>query len=92
MLRSMISIPAGIARMHAGKFAVYSDIGSGLFAAGVAALVVTGREVLLSQLLIQRSVTLFDQAVAATFSNSVFTIAAVGGALFIALIVRNSLR
>ena len=87
----MISIPARIAWMHAGKFAVYSDIGSGLFAAGVAALVVTGREVLPSQLLIQRSVTLFDQAVAATFSNSVFTIAAVGVVLFMTLIVRNSL-
>ena len=91
MVRSVISIPTGIARMHTGKFAVYSDIGGGLFAAGVAALVVTGQEVLPSQLLIQRSVTLFDQAVAATFSNSVFTIAAVGGALFITLIVRNSL-
>ncbi|MGQ5515879.1 DedA family protein [Halococcus saccharolyticus] len=91
VLRSVISIPAGIARMHAGKFAAYSGIGSGLFAAGVAALVVTGQEVLPSQLLLRWSTTLLDRAVTAALSNLVFAIAVGGMALFVVLIVRNTL-
>jgi membrane protein DedA with SNARE-associated domain len=89
VLRSVISIPAGLAGMHRGKFAVYSGTGTGLFAAGVAALVVTGREVLPSQLLIQWTVTLFERAVAAVLAYPPLAVAVVGLLLFVVLIARN---
>lgn len=92
VVRSIISIPAGVAGMHAGKFAVYSAVGSGLFATGIAALVVTGRAVLPSQLLLRWSTTLLDRTVTAALSNPVLALAAGGVALFVALIVRNVLH
>ncbi|WP_049902667.1 DedA family protein [Halococcus agarilyticus] len=88
--RSVISIPAGIAGMHAGKFAAYSGIGSGLFAAGVAALVVTGREVLPSQLLLGWVTTVLDRAVAFALSNPALAVAAGGAGLFAVLATRNA--
>jgi membrane protein DedA with SNARE-associated domain len=90
VLRSVISIPAGIAGMHTGKFAVYSATGSGLFAAGVAALVVTGREVLPSQVLIGWTMTVLDRGVAHALSNPVLAVAVGGLLLFVVLIVRNA--
>ncbi|EMA49880.1 DedA family protein [Halococcus salifodinae] len=91
VVRSVISIPAGVAGMHVGTFALYSAVGSGLFATGIAALVVTGRAVLPSQLLVQWSTTLLDRAVTAALSNPVFAIAAGGVGLFAVLIARNAL-
>jgi membrane protein DedA with SNARE-associated domain len=91
VLRSIISIPAGIAGMGVGKFAIYSAGGSGLFAAGVAALVFTGREVLPSQVLLAWFGEGFDRAVAGAFANPVLAIVGVGLGLFVALFARNSL-
>jgi membrane protein DedA with SNARE-associated domain len=89
VLRSIISIPAGIAGMGVGRFAAYSAGGSGLFAAGVAALVLTGREVLPSQVLLTWLGEQFDRAVAGALANPVLAIVGVGLGLFVALIVRN---
>jgi membrane protein DedA with SNARE-associated domain len=89
VLRSIISIPAGIAGMGVGKFTVYSAGGSGLFATGVAGLVLTGREVLPSQVLFAWLTTGFRRATAMALSNPVFATAALGLALFVALLVRN---
>jgi membrane protein DedA with SNARE-associated domain len=90
ILRSVISIPAGIARMHVGKFAVYSGAGSGLFAAVVAAFVVTGREVLPTQLLIQWTVTLLNQTVASAIAYPPLTVAVAGILLFAVFAARNA--
>jgi membrane protein DedA with SNARE-associated domain len=89
VLRSIISIPAGIAGMGVGKFAIYSAGGSGLFAAGVAALVLTGREVLPSQVLLAWLGEGFDRAVAGALANPVLVVVGFGLGLFVALIVRN---
>ena len=43
-LRSVISIPAGVARMNRPKFAVYTAVGTFAFNAVVAALVLWGRQ------------------------------------------------
>lgn len=90
VLRSIISIPAGVAGMHTGKFALYSATGSGLFAAGVAALVVTGREVLPSQVLVEWLTTLLDRGVASVLSNPVFAVTTGGLVLFVVLVARNA--
>jgi membrane protein DedA with SNARE-associated domain len=89
VLRSIISIPAGIAGMGVGKFTVYSAGGSGLFAAGVAALVLTGREVLPSQVLLAWLGGQFDRAVAAALANPVLAVTGFGLGLFVASIARN---
>ncbi|WP_232686779.1 DedA family protein [Halobacterium zhouii] len=44
VLRSVISIPAGFARMNRATFAAYSAVGSLLFALGVGAVVYYGRQ------------------------------------------------
>lgn len=46
VLRSVISIPAGLAEMPRWKFTLYSAVGAAGFGAGVAGLVVTGIELL----------------------------------------------
>lgn len=89
VLRSIISIPAGIAGMSMTKFAAYSAGGSGLFAAGVAALVRTGRELVPSQVLFAWLTTVLDRAVAVALANLVLAVAGFGLVLFIALFVRN---
>src|SRR5699024_5361318 len=88
VLRSIISIPAGIAGMDIGKFAVYSAGGSGLFAAAVAGLVLTGREVLPSRVLFEWLTAGFQRATAIALANPVFAIAARGLGLVGALLVR----
>ena len=90
VVRSVISIPAGIAGMHAGKFAIYSGMGTGLFAAGVAALIATSREALPFQLLIRWTSTLFDHTVAAALAAPSLAIAAGGLSLFVVLVARNA--
>ncbi len=90
VLRSVISIPAGLSGMNMGKFAVYSGAGSGLFAAAVAALVVTGREVLPSQLLIQWTVTLLDRIVASAVAYPPLAVAVAGLLVFIVFVARNA--
>lgn len=90
VLRSVISIPAGIANMNSGKFAVYSGAGSGLFAAVVAAFVVTGQRVLPTQLLIQWTVTLLERIVAFGLANLPLTVVVCGLSLFAALLARNA--
>lgn len=42
VLRSVVSVPAGIAEMSRWKFTLYTALGALVFGAGVAALVVTG--------------------------------------------------
>jgi membrane protein DedA with SNARE-associated domain len=91
VLRSVISIPAGIAGMGVGKFATYSAGGSGLFAAGVAALVLTGRELVPSQLLFGWLGEGFDRAVAGALTHPVLAVAAFGLGLFFVLFARNAL-
>lgn len=49
VLRTVISIPAGFAKMRLWKFVLYSAVGSLTFNGAVAGLVLTGREVLPSQ-------------------------------------------
>ena len=90
LVRAVISIPAGIAHMERRKFAVYSAGGSGLFAAAVAGLVLTGREVLPSKVLFAWLTTGFRRVMAMALSNPVFAIAALGLVLFVALLVRNA--
>lgn len=90
VLRSVISIPAGLAGMRVGKFAVYSGAGSGFFAAGVAVLVVTGRKVLPTQQLMQWAVILVERAVASAVSHPPFVVAIGGLLLFAALLTRNA--
>lgn len=90
VLRSVISIPAGLSRMHTGKFAIYSGTGSGLFAALVAAFVVTGREVLPTQLLIQWAVTLLDRIVASAVAYPPLAVAVAGLLVFIVFVARNA--
>ncbi|EMA41361.1 hypothetical protein C448_12366 [Halococcus morrhuae DSM 1307] len=89
VLRSIISIPAGIAGMGVGRFAIYSAGGSGLFAAAVAGLVLTGREVLPSQVLFAWLTTGFRRATEMVLSNPVLAVAALGLGLFVALLIRN---
>ena len=45
VLRSVVSVPAGLAGMARWKFTLYSAVGGLVFGAGVAALVVTGIEI-----------------------------------------------
>lgn len=90
VVRSIISIPAGIAEMHKGKFAVYSGAGSGLFAALVAAFVVTGQKVLPMQLVIQWAVTLLERTVASAIAHPPLTVAVAGIVLFAVLTTWNA--
>ncbi|WP_435076473.1 DedA family protein [Halococcus sp. AFM35] len=90
VLRSIISIPAGIAGMGVGRFTVYSAGGSGLFAAGVAALVLTGRELVPSQLLFGWLGGQFDRGVTVALANPVLAVAGFGLGLFFVLFARNS--
>jgi membrane protein DedA with SNARE-associated domain len=89
VLRSIISIPAGIAGMDRKRFAAYSAGGSGLFAAGVAALVLTGRELVPSQVLLAWLGGGFDRAVAAALANPVIAVAVFGLVLFFVMVARN---
>lgn len=90
VLRSVISIPAGIAGMSMTKFTIYSAGGSGLFAAGVAALVLTGREVLPSQVLFAWLAGQFDRAVTVALTNPVLAVGVGGLALVGVLLIRNA--
>lgn len=90
IVRSIISIPAGIAEMHKGKFVVYSGAGSGLFAALVAAFVVTGQKVLPMQLVIQWAVTLLERTVASAIAYPPLTVAVCGIVLFAVLTTWNA--
>lgn len=90
VLRSVISIPAGLSGMHRGKFAVYSGAGSGLFAAAVAALVDIGREVLPFQLLIRWTVALLEHMVASALASPPLAVAVGGLLLFVVFVARNA--
>lgn len=90
VVRSIISVPAGIAGMHPGKFAVYSATGSGLFATGVAAVVVVGLDVMPSQLVVGWLDEASGQGVAYALANPVPSVAVAGMALFAVLAVRNA--
>lgn len=48
VVRSVVSVPAGLAGMARWKFTLYSAAGALLFGAGVAALVVTGTRLILA--------------------------------------------
>ena len=90
VVRSIISVPAGIAGMHPGKFAVYSAAGSGLFATGVAAVVVAGLDAMPSQLVFGWLGSVFGRGLAYGLTNPVPGVAAAGIALFAVLATRNA--
>jgi membrane protein DedA with SNARE-associated domain len=89
-LRSIISIPAGFAEMSVGKFALYSGAGGGLFAAGVAALVLAGADGRLSHAFVVFARPHFFAALALARSRPVLAVATVLLALFAALLARNA--
>lgn len=90
VLRSIISIPAGMAGMNLGKFVVYSGIGSGLFAASVGALVFAGREVLPTQVILEWLMGVLDEGMDLLLSNPVFVVATGGLIVAALLLARNA--
>lgn len=89
VLRSVISIPAGMAGMSLGKFAVYSGSGSGLFAASVGALVLAGREILPTQVVLEWLTGIIDLGLEFVLANPVLSVA-IGGIIVAALLIARN--
>lgn len=87
--RSLISIPAGFAGMDVRKFALYSGTGNGVFAAGVAGLVLVGGDGRLLDALFALGRPLAVRAIAAARTAPVFAFAAFLLCLFGVLLARN---
>ncbi|WP_224447739.1 DedA family protein [Haloprofundus salilacus] len=80
VLRSVISLPAGFAKMRMWKFLVYTTVGSLLFNAAVAAVVYYGRQQSVYRVAGEILRTQFDRLVAAVGANP-------GAATVVALVV-----
>ena len=89
-VRSLISIPAGFAGMGVGQFAVYSGVGTGLFAADVGRLVLVGVEVGLLNAFFAALSSLAAASVGATQGAPVLAVAMVLLGLFALLLARNA--
>ncbi len=92
VLRTVISVPAGLAEMDTRKFAVYSGVGTGLFAAGVAVLVVAGRRVLPTEYLLARTTGALDPTLGYLQTNPAVALAVLAVALLVAVVGQRLYR
>ena len=89
-LRSVISIPAGFARMNVVKFLLYAGTGGSLFAAGVAALVLLGVDEDLYSVLGSLVRPLLVAALASARTQPVLAVGVCLLVLFALLLARNA--